>query len=322
MTTAPHLALVPVAPAEIIPAPLAPDRNPVAVYLGRLSAGSRPTMLTALGNMALILATTPKASKADRDAAAVSTQWWKLGYQHVQRLRQLMVEKGMAPGTVNRHLAALRGVLLECRRLELMGAEEHARASDVKDVKNNRMPAGRMLSEEEMTSLFNHVHSARDAAILAVMYACGLRRAEVAALDVADVTMEAETAALRVRHGKGDKERVIPLNHAMVEIRAWLAERGDAPGPLFLNHHGRGLTPQGIYHVLVHRIAEAAGVAKVSPHSIRRTFASVAIENSKDIFSVQNLMGHSNSDTTKRYDRRGEGAMRKVIDGIEIPRRK
>jgi len=110
---------------------------------------------------------------------------------------------------------------------------------------------------------------ARDAAIFAVLYIGGIQRAELAGLDEADGTPDPPT--LHVRHGKGDKERLVqPVGAAAQALDAWLRVRGDRPGGLFLaitRHHtivGTGMTSHAVYNILAKRQREA-GVAKLSP---------------------------------------------------------
>ena len=165
----------------------------------------------------------------------------------------------------------------------------------------------------------------RDAAIFAVLYIGGIRRSELAGLDVADWTPEPPT--LRVRHGKGDKERLVPLVGGGAEaLGDWLRVRGDRPVGLFLaitRHHqivGSGMTSHAIYNVLAKRQAEA-GVPKLSPHDFRRTFVGDLLDAGVDLSTVQQLAGHASVTTTARYDRRGEAAKRKAVEVLHFPYR-
>ena len=102
------------------------DQNPTAVYLARLAAGSRRTMLGALRTVA-------KIASADREDA-FSLPWASLRYQHTQAVRAALLER-FSPATVNKMLAAVRGVLRECWRLGLMNAEDFRRATDLEGVR-------------------------------------------------------------------------------------------------------------------------------------------------------------------------------------------
>jgi len=293
--------------------------SPAAVYLARLASGSRRTMHGALTTLAALL--------AGDGADLFALPWECVRYPHTQALRATLGER-YAPATANKHLAALRGVLKEAWRLGLMDAEDYQRAVDVGDIRAVTLPRGRALTPGELRALFiacrdDTIGGVRDAALLAVLYGCGLRRAELVALDHADY--HAETRALTVRHGKGDKARVVYLPGSGVGLLgAWLTARGDAPGPLFLpvNKAGavahRRMAAQTVYDLLARRI-RAARVVAASPHDLRRTFVSDLLDAGVDVATVQRMAGHANVATTARYDRRGEHAKQRAADVLHIP---
>ena len=157
-----------------------PSESPVLAYLARLSGGSRRSQMTALNTMAKML--------SGGRLNAENLPWHELRYPHTNALRAALAER-YSPATANRHLAALRGVLKEAWRLGQMSAEDLQRAIDLPAVRGERLPRGRGLSRGELRALFESCRSgtpadARDAAILAVMYATGLRRSEVVNLHV------------------------------------------------------------------------------------------------------------------------------------------
>jgi integrase len=155
------------------------------------------------------------------------------------------------------------------------------------------------------------------------MYSGGLRREEVTTLNVADY--DGESGKLIVR-GKRSKVRTAYLvEGAMAALKDWLAVRGDQPGPLFLavnkgGHlkHGRRLTPQAIYSLLARR-AEHAEVESFTPHDLRRTFVSDLLDAGVDIVTVARMAGHSNVQTTARYDRRPEQVKQKASQLLRVP---
>jgi len=151
----------------------------------------------------------------------------------------------LAPATIRLYLAALRGVLRECWRLGHTDAETYRRAADIAPVRGETAPRGRALSADEIRALFAVCRrdatpaGRRDAALLAVLYGAGLRRSEASGLDIRDYTVA--TGALQVRHGKGDKARLVYLAGAGAAALAdWLALRGTRPGPLFLRLDNQG----------------------------------------------------------------------------------
>jgi len=323
---------------ELVPAKvsLPADRNPAAVYLARLDS---PNSRRAMGNALTILARLLRSDRCDhpkRDRCPLcdplSVSWASLRYQHCQALRAALSEQ-LSPSTTNLCLAALRGVLKETWRLGLMGAEEYHRAADLQGVRVSTLPAGRHLSRQEVQKLFvacakdDTAIGRRDAALLAVLYGGGLRRTEVVGLDVAD--FDREQGVLRVRRGKGRKERQVPLMPGAPEaLDDWLAVRGPEPGPLFFPSDGRsrGLVPrrmtaQAVYDMLRRRAAQAR-VADFSPHDLRRSYVSELLDAGADLSMVQRLAGHANVTTTQRYDRRGDEAMARAAALGAVPYRK
>lgn len=227
-----------------MPRPLAGrEKDPAGTYLEGLAPGSRRTMADALEKIA-------RRSSGGRWVRGVhgwrveggfgarELAWAKLDAGDVKEIRAELVSK-LAPATVNKALAGLRGVLRVCWSLGLMDSDSYQRATDVKRVRAKRvLLRGRALEPRELRALVaacrknpSRATGMRDVAAIAVLYAGGLRRAEAVALDIEDY--DRRSGALRVRHGKGDRERVVYLgpggNRA---IDAWLEERGREPGAL------------------------------------------------------------------------------------------
>ena len=130
---------------------------------------------------------------------------------------------------------------------------------------------------------------------------------------------------MRELRGKGDKERLCYVtNEARDVLDRWLALRGYVPGALFLPVRKGGaieqrrLTDQAVLFI-VQRRAKRAGIEAFSPHDARRTFISNAIDVSKDLVAVKELVGHANIQTTARYDRRGEASKLKVARSVRLP---
>lgn len=322
-------ALVPVeteASALALAMPRAASQHPAAVYLASLSEASKRPQRHALDTAAAIL-----TSGRIEDALAV--EWSALRYQHVNALRARLSNdvqaERLAPATANRVLSAVRRVLLEAWRLGQMSQEDYARAVDVEPVQGERLPAGRYVDDGERRALWaicakdTTPAGRRDAALLGVLYGGGLRRAEVAALDLGDY--DAHEGALHVRRGKGNKERRVPLEGGAVAYLAdWLRARGNWPGPLFtpVTRGGsilrRPLSAAAIYAMLERR-ADEAGILTLTPHDCRRSFASDLLDVGVDVSITGRLMGHSKPETTIRYDRRPEEAKRAAVRRLHVP---
>ena len=294
--------------------------HPVAVYLGSLADGpGRVSMRGTLEKVADIL--------TDGRATAESTPWGALRFKHVAALRTKLAAR-YAPATANKALSAVRGTLRAAWQLGQISTDQYHRAIDVGSVKGSRLPAGRALDVGELRSLFRAciddatAAGARDAAIFALMFGAGLRRAEVAALDVE--AYDPETGAIRII-GKGNRERTVyVLNGGGDALEAWLEHRGRESGALICRVSQRGkvrlrrITPQALM-MRLRRRAEEAGISHCSPHDLRRTFVSQALESGADLAMVQALAGHASPATTQRYDRRPEEAKRAAAGRVHVP---
>jgi site-specific recombinase XerD len=158
--------------------------------------------------------------------------------------------------------------------------------------------------------------------VIGLAYLSGTRRAELVALHLADV--DTSPAAIRVV-GKGGKERLVPLSPTVGPLlEAWMGLRGDSAGPLFCAIDRAGglclghmVTGEAIRQILARR-ALAAGVAAVSPHDLRRTYAGDLLDAGADLPPVQQLMGHASPSTASRYDRRGDKACRSAAERLTL----
>jgi site-specific recombinase XerD len=309
---------------RMVTPPLPFDRHPAAVYLAGLSS-ERSRRVTA---QALRTITALITGEDPRQADIFALNWSALRYPHTAAIRARLAQD-FSPATTNRLLSALRGVLKEAWRLGYMTAEDYQRAVDVHNIKGETLPAGRELSQGELLALVeickqdDSPAGVRDAAILGLLYTCGLRRAELVALEAAD--FEPESGKLSVRAGKGRKQRTVYVQggalHALTDWRAIL--QNDS-GALFvpINKGGklipRRMNAQSIYDMLKKR-GEQAGVKAFSPHDLRRTFVGDMLDRGVDIATVANIAGHASVDTTRRYDRRPEETKRKAANKLHFP---
>ncbi|MEX2220029.1 MAG: site-specific integrase [Phycisphaerales bacterium] len=251
-------------------------------------------------------------------------RWHRVRVDQVAALRADLAGR-LAPNTANKVLAAVRGVLKASWRLGLLSAEDFYRCGDVRPVKGGPANRGRCLSKAELRLLFAACGAGlggrRDAAALACLYGC--RRSEPVRLDLADY--DPATGRLRVRHAKGNRHRDVYLtNGSKRAVDAWLAVRGTVPGPLlcpvdaFDRVTVRRLHDQTMYEVCK-RLAGRAGLARFSPHDLRRTFAGDMLDAGADVALVQRLMGHASVGTTVGYDRRPEEAKRRAAALVGMP---
>ena len=310
--------LIPTTNQNLLP----PDRNPALVYLASLAPTGRRTTAGRLKMVARDILGIPNPE---------AVPWQNLRYQHVAAIRTQLQEKGYSPATINGALYAIRGVARAAFNLELMSADDLQRIRDVRPVRGERLPAGRALTPGELAALMDACSKdagsagVRDAAVIGLLYCGGLRRAEVAALKLSDY--DPTTGELLVL-GKGNKQRNIWIDNGAADALAdWLAVRGGVEEPLFLaiNKGGRilekGITDQAVYNLLRKR-AKEAGVRDCSCHDLRRSWISDLLDAGADIAVVARLAGHSQIQTSARYDRRGEAAKKKAVALLHLPYRR
>ena len=211
-----------------------------------------------------------------------------------------------------------------------MTAEEHARIlKGLRPSRGSRLPAGRSAKTGELAGLLEACAKdpspagARDAAMIALMYSTGLRRAELAGLRLDSYSQG--DGQLRVI-GKGNRERALPvIGGAAAALADWLVERGDADGPLFLriNKGGRlldtGFTDDAVYGMLRKRNRQAGLSEDLTPHDLRRTFMTQLFAAKTPTPVVQRLAGHASAVTTIRYDRSGDEEAREAVEVLHVP---
>ncbi len=212
----------------------------------------------------------------------------------------------VAATTLGRKVACLRSFYRHLRREGLI---EHDPTAELRGPrKPQRLP--KVLTREEVSSLLSQPRGAgplalRDRALLEVMYACGLRASEAVGLDLADVDLE---EGLLCARGKGSKERIVPIGRqALTALRAYLhsgrpALIGNAPQPrLLVNHRGGALTRQGLYKIVQGHARSAGLEERMSPHTLRHTFATHLLAGGCDLRSLQEMLGHADLATTQVY---------------------
>jgi integrase/recombinase XerD len=216
---------------------------------------------------------------------------------------------GRAPcstATVHRKAACLRSFYRHLRREEAVDDDPAARLETPR--RGKKLPE--VLSYAEVQRLLAQPRgddpiNIRDRAMLELMYASGLRASETISLEVGDVDLD--HGIVRAR-GKGSKERLVPIGgKAVAAISVYL--RSGRPGlvdggderKLFVNFRGGPLTRQGLYKI-VHRHADSAGLGeRMSPHTLRHSFATHLLAGGCDLRSVQEMLGHADLSTTQLY---------------------
>ena len=211
-----------------------------------------------------------------------------------------------APTTLQRKTACLRSFYRHLRRDGLLDSDPTANLRSPK--RSQRLP--QVLARDEVARLLEQPQGTspaalRDRALLEVMYACGLRSSEAISLEITDLDLEA--GVLRAR-GKGAKERLVPIGRiALAALRLYLARGRPALVGLrderhvFVNRRGTGLTRQGLYKIIQGHAATAGLAERMSPHTLRHTFATHLLAGGCDLRSLQEMLGHADVATTQIY---------------------
>ena len=223
----------------------------------------------------------------------------------------------VAPATLQRKVACLRSFYRYLRRERMI---DHDPAAELRGPRSRaRLP--KVLSRDEVARLLAQPSGAsppalRDRALLETMYACGLRASEAIELELSDLDLAA--GILRAR-GKGSKERIVPIgSKAVASLQPYL-EKGrprlvglrDEPH-VFVNQRGAPLSRQGLYK-LVQRHAASAGLAdRMSPHTLRHSFATHLLAGGCDLRSLQEMLGHADIATTQIYTHLSPDRLRDV----------
>jgi len=211
-----------------------------------------------------------------------------------------------SPATIQRKTACLRSFYRHLRREQLIS---HDPTAELKPPgKSRRLP--KVLTREEVDRLLAAPAGAspaaqRDRAILELMYACGLRASEATGLRVSDIDLQ--EGLLRAR-GKGSKERLVPVGRRAVgALQGWLRSgRPEMVGlrdepALFVNQRGGALSRQGLYKIIRGHALKAGLDGRMSPHTLRHSFATHLLAGGCDLRVLQEMLGHADIATTQIY---------------------
>ena len=212
------------------------------------------------------------------------------------------LHKGLSKSSIGRKLSALRALfryLLREGRLEKNPAELIGTPK-----KEKRVPFH--LNIDQVTALVQVPAGScglplRDRAVLETLYSCGIRVSELTGMNVGDLDLEGGLARVL---GKGGKERLVPVGScAAGALSAYLLERGNpgAESPLILNARGGRLTRRSVGRIVDAHMLLIASMRKVSPHTLRHSFATHLLEGGADLRAIQELLGHASLSTTQKY---------------------
>lgn len=227
----------------------------------------------------------------------------------------------LARATLARRAASIRAFTAWCARRGILDADVGARLASPK--RAGRLPA--VLSGEQAADMLDQVERAaddplgfRDAAMLELLYATGIRVSELVGLDLDDVDDGRRTVRVL---GKGGKQRTVPFGvPALRALDRWrqsgrpsLAREGTGPA-LFLGSRGARIDPRIVREVVHHAVSDVSGAPDIGPHGLRHSAATHVLEGGADLRAVQELLGHASLATTQIYTHVSVERLRSAFD--------
>jgi integrase/recombinase XerD len=229
-----------------------------------------------------------------------------VGVGELREYAYQLKDRGLQPSSIRRNLAAIRTYFAFLLAEELVTADPTERVDLPRGAR--RLPHA--LTAAEVARLLDAPDPGdplywRDKALLEFAYAAGVRVSELIGLKVRDVDLQEGLAAV---FGKGAKERLVPVGRsALRALEVYLREirprllRDGSEGTLFLSARGRPLSRMGVWKILRRQVRRAGIEKRVSPHTLRHSFATHLLEGGADLAAVQEMLGHADIATTQVY---------------------
>jgi len=224
----------------------------------------------------------------------------------VNYLKYLREDKKLSTRSIERHLTTIRGFFKYLVKMNIINYDITKNIDNLKIEK--KLPT--TLSIEEIDNLMDipldNLFNYRTKAMLELMYGSGLRVSELVNLSINDIDLYNNTLLI---NGKGSKERIVPLGEysrdyliKYLDIRNSLLKRKNGnPDELFLNNHGKPITRNGFNFLINNLLKEKKIDKKITPHTLRHSFATHMLNNGADLRTIQELLGHSDIVTTRIY---------------------
>ncbi|MDR3256840.1 MAG: tyrosine recombinase XerC [Endomicrobium sp.] len=237
------------------------------------------------------------------------------GKYDIRKFLEELNSKNLSKATITRKFASLRTFFKFLIINGIISKNSIESMSGPK--KDKKVPL--FLTETEMQALFKLPGiKLRDSAMLEVLYSCGLRIEELMSLDLKNIDFISNTIIVT---GKGSKERIVPVgNQCLRAIKNYIDERRslklpcDLKSPVFLSDHAKKLNQRTARRILHRWFVKAGFTKKVSPHTLRHTFATHILDRGCDLRSVQEMLGHKNLSTTQIYTHVTIESLKKVYE--------
>ena len=259
------------------------------------------------------------ADFAQKDTSASS--WINFNRQNILSYMLHLKERGYVATTIARKVAASRSFF------GFMVSEGHIKTDPTENMSSpsvgkalpKPIPINQVRLLLEQPAKLSTAEAKRDRAMLELLYASGMRVSELVALNLGDVNIEGDFFVRCL--GKGRKERIIPLYEQIaMAVKKYVEEdrpklaHGRKEVAMFLNARGDRLTRQGFWQKLKEYVKSAGLNSKISPHTLRHSFATHMLSGGADLRSVQELLGHANISTTQVYTHLTTEQVRRTYD--------
>ena len=274
--------------------PLTEHIRDFSLYLETERNVSKHTLAAYRSDLAQMLAFVQKEKGTDASA---------LDVDHLLLRRYLsQLSKSTMRSSIGRKLAAIRSFFRFLLRRGMINKNPAELIATPK--KEQRLPFH--LDIDQTTSLMeapdaSQKHAVRDRAILELLYSSGLRVSELTGLNIGEIDLSG--GMVRVM-GKGGKERIVPVGSRATEaLQVYLEHRADAvsKGALFLNTRGGRINRRSVARIVDTHVLKIAAFKRISPHTLRHTFATHMLEGGADLRAIQELLGHASLSTTQKY---------------------
>ena len=239
--------------------------------------------------------------------------------EHLQQLLKQLCDLGIAPASQSRMISGWR-MFFHMMVIDDIVKDNPAALLDL-PIKPHHLPD--VLTDDEVTAIQQTFDRSlpegeRNYVIVEVLYGCGLRVSELVNLKLSNIYVEEQYLQVI---GKGDKERWVPINERALSlmlsyihnVRSHVDVKAGEEKIVFLNRRGHRLTRQMVFIMLRDAVAAAGIKKKVSPHSLRHSFATELVENGADLRAVQEMLGHESISTTEIYTHLTRDTLRNTI---------